>query len=63
MNDIIPTKVDLLIGDPTKANTKLGWVLENDLSSLVKDMIQSDDKLMQKYQYFKVGGYFTSNYF
>ena len=50
MNDIIPTKVDLLIGDPTKANTKLGWVLENDLSSLVKDMIQSDDKLMQKYQ-------------
>jgi GDPmannose 4,6-dehydratase len=58
-----PTEVDLLIGDPTKAKEKLGWVPEHDLESLVKDMIQSDVKLMQKQQYLKDGGYQTNNYF
>jgi GDPmannose 4,6-dehydratase len=57
-----PTEVDLLIGDPTKAKTKLGWVPEHDLSSLVKDMMQSDVKLMQKNLYLKEGGYSTNNY-
>ena len=55
-----PTEVDLLIGDPTKAKEKLGWVLEHDLASLVKDMMQSDVKLMQKEQYLKAGGYHSS---
>ena len=57
-----PTEVDLLIGDPTKAKTKLGWVPEHDLSSLVNDMMQSDVKLMQKNLYLKEGGYSTNNY-
>ena len=52
-----PTEVDLLIGDPTKAKEKLGWVPEYDLASLVKDMMQSDVKLMQKEQYLIKGGY------
>ena len=52
-----PTEVDLLIGDPTKAKEKLGWVAEHDLASLVKDMMQGDIKLMQKHQYLKEGGY------
>ena len=56
-----PTEVDLLIGDPTKAKEKLGWVPEHDLASLVKDMMQSDVKLMQKQQYLKKGGYSTNN--
>jgi GDPmannose 4,6-dehydratase len=43
-----PTEVDLLIGDPTKAKEKLGWVPEYDLEALVKDMMQSDIKLMKK---------------
>lgn len=43
-----PTEVDLLIGDPTKAKEKLGWVPEHDLASLVKDMVQSDLMLLQK---------------
>jgi GDPmannose 4,6-dehydratase len=55
-----PTEVDLLIGDPTKAKEKLGWVVAHDLASLVKDMMQSDVKLMQKEQYLKVGGYHLS---
>jgi len=52
-----PTEVDLLIGDPTKAKEKLGWIPEHDLASLVKDMMQSDIKLMQKQQYLNKGGY------
>jgi GDPmannose 4,6-dehydratase len=52
-----PTEVDLLIGDPTKAKEKLGWVPEHDLESLVKDMMRSDVKLMQKQQYLNKGGY------
>lgn len=46
-----PTEVDLLIGDPSKAKEKLGWVPEHDLASLVKDMMQSDIMLMQKNQF------------
>lgn len=37
-----PTEVELLIGDPTKANTQLGWIPKYDLKALVKDMMQSD---------------------
>ena len=58
-----PTEVDLLIGDPTKAKEKLGWVPEHDLASLVKDMMHSDVKLMLKQQFLKKGGYHTLNYF
>ena len=43
-----PTEVDILIGDPTKAKEKLGWIPEFNLKSLVKDMIKSDIKLMKK---------------
>jgi GDPmannose 4,6-dehydratase len=58
-----PTEVDLLIGDPSKAKNKLGWECQYDLAALVKDMMQSDLKLMQKDQYLKDGGYKTLNYF
>jgi GDPmannose 4,6-dehydratase len=37
-----PTEVDLLIGDATKAKTKLGWVPKYDLAALVKEMMASD---------------------
>lgn len=40
-----PTEVDLLIGDPTKSKTKLGWQPQYDLQALVQEMIQSDLKL------------------
>lgn len=43
-----PTEVDLLIGDPTKAKEKLGWVPEYDLKGLVKDMMKSDVSLFKK---------------
>lgn len=37
-----PTEVDLLIGDPTKSKTQLGWQPKHDLESLVREMVQSD---------------------
>lgn len=41
-----PTEVDLLLGDPTKAKTQLGWTPEYDLASLVKEMVLSDLRLV-----------------
>lgn len=58
-----PTEVDLLIGDPTKANEKLGWIPEYDLKGLVEDMMQSDIQLMKKDEYLREGGFRTMNYF
>ncbi|PWE00118.1 GDP-mannose 4,6-dehydratase [Marinilabilia rubra] len=58
-----PTEVDLLIGDPAKAQEKLGWKPEYDLQGLVKDMMVSDLKLMKRDKYLNEGGYQTLNYF
>jgi len=58
-----PTEVELLIGDPSKAQNKLGWKLEYELKDLVQDMVQGDLKLMQKEQYLKDAGYRILNYF
>lgn len=58
-----PTEVELLIGDPTKSKTKLGWEPEYDLQGLVEDMMQSDIHLMKKDEYLRQGGYRINNYF
>ncbi|QOG00774.1 GDP-mannose 4,6-dehydratase [Flavobacterium sp. MDT1-60] len=58
-----PTEVDLLIGDATKAKTKLGWECQYDLAALVKEMMESDLKLMAKEQHLKEYGYSILNYF
>jgi GDPmannose 4,6-dehydratase len=58
-----PTEVDLLLGDPTKSKTQLGWEPKYDLPLLVQDMIQSDLQLMKKDEYLKEGGFNTLNYF
>ncbi len=58
-----PTEVDLLIGDPTKSKTVLGWEPKYDLAGLVEDMMQSDIKLFKKDAYLKEGGFRTMNYF
>lgn len=41
-----PTEVDLLLGDPTKANTKLGWTHETSVRELAREMVQADLKVM-----------------
>lgn len=43
-----PTEVDLLIGDPSKAMSKLGWKPKYDLPALVNDMVTSDLELFKK---------------
>ena len=57
-----PTEVDLLIGDSTKAKTKLGWKLKYDLPALVKDMMNEDLNLIKKEQYLEKH-YKTPDYF
>lgn len=37
-----PAEVDLLLGDPAKANSKLGWVPEHSFDSLVTQMVRAD---------------------
>ena len=58
-----PTEVELLIGDATKAREKLGWSPKINLAGLVKDMMESDLKLMQKDKYLQEGGYTIMNYY
>lgn len=58
-----PTEVELLIGDATKARTRLGWEPEYSLAALIEDMVKNDIKLMKKESYLKEGGYKILNYF
>lgn len=58
-----PTEVDLLLGDPTKANTKLGWKPKYSLQELVEDMMYADLKLFKKDKYLKDGGHEVMNYY
>ncbi len=57
-----PTEVDLLIGDPTKARTKLNWTPKYDLQMLVTEMMQSDLALFRKDKFLKEGGHKIFNY-
>lgn len=58
-----PTEVDLLVGDATKAKTELGWIPEYSLEMLIKEMVASDLKLMQRDKYLKDNGYTILSYF
>jgi GDPmannose 4,6-dehydratase len=48
-----PTEVDLLIGDNTKAKTKLGWEPKYTLEMLIKEMMDSDLEIFKKEKYLK----------
>lgn len=58
-----PTEVDLLVGDATKARTKLGWIPEYDLKALVKEMVESDLVLMRKEHLLKEEGFRVLNFY
>jgi GDPmannose 4,6-dehydratase len=58
-----PTEVDLLIGDPTKANTKLGWKPKYTLVEMVKEMVASDIQIFEKEKFLKDNGFVTKNPF
>jgi len=58
-----PTEVELLIGDPTKSNTKLGWKPKYDLQGLVSEMVAADVELFQREKLLKESGYKIKNQF
>lgn len=58
-----PTEVDLLIGDASKARKKLGWKPRCNLDELIEEMINADLLLAKKYEYLKINGFKTANYF
>ncbi|KIA93833.1 GDP-mannose 4,6-dehydratase [Pedobacter kyungheensis] len=58
-----PTEVDLLIGDPTKSKTKLGWEPKYDLAALVKEMVATDVEHFRKETLLKSHGYKIKNQF
>ena len=51
-----PTEVELLIGDPTKSQTKLGWKPKYDLPALVKEMVAADLDYFQNQPVFNKAG-------
>ncbi len=51
-----PTEVELLIGDPTKSQTKLGWIPKYDLPALVKEMVAADLDYFQNQPVFNKAG-------
>ena len=52
-----PAEVDLLIGDPTKAREKLGWVPQITLQEMVKEMVQVDLDAARQHALLKQHGY------
>ncbi|MDF2431671.1 MAG: GDPmannose 4,6-dehydratase [Mucilaginibacter sp.] len=58
-----PTEVELLIGDPTKSKTKLGWEPKYDLQGLVKEMVAADVDLFRREKLLKDSGYVIKNQF
>lgn len=58
-----PTEVDILIGDATKARTKLGWTPKYDLASLVKEMVASDVQNFKANRLLQEAGYSIKNHY
>jgi GDPmannose 4,6-dehydratase len=56
-----PTEVDLLIGDPTKAKTKLGWTPKYTFEALIHDMVSSDLEIFNKEKLLLQAGYQIAN--
>ena len=54
-----PTEVDFLLGDPTKAKTRLGWQCKCTFDQLVKEMVAEDLKSFKREQVGNDAGYYT----
>lgn len=52
-----PAEVDLLLGDPSKAKTKLGWKPRVQLPELVAMMVDADLKRAEEERYLRNGGF------
>lgn len=57
-----PTEVETLLGDPTKANAKLGWRPKVSFSQLVQEMIREDLRSAQRDELVKRHGYQSNSF-
>jgi len=57
-----PTEVETLLGDPTKAKEKLGWIPKIDFNELVEEMASEDFKLAERDELVKRHGYSTMGF-
>jgi len=58
-----PTEVDTLLGDPTKARTKLGWQPRINFEDLISEMVASDLKDAERDSLYRQEGFQTFNHF
>jgi GDPmannose 4,6-dehydratase len=58
-----PTEVDILLGDPSKAYSQLGWKPTVQLNELIKMMVANDIKLAEREKHLQNGGYEIKNYY
>lgn len=56
-----PTEVDMLVGDPAKAQHQLGWTPKYDLQSLIKEMVHADIDLIRREKLLKDSGFTVKN--
>jgi GDPmannose 4,6-dehydratase len=56
-----PTEVDLLLGDATKANQKLGWIPKYNVDELAKEMVLADIELFRRNTLLNESGFSTHN--
>jgi GDPmannose 4,6-dehydratase len=52
-----PTEVETLLGDPTKAKQKLGWVPEITLDQMIEEMVDNDLDQAKQHALLKKHGY------
>jgi GDPmannose 4,6-dehydratase len=57
-----PTEVDLLMGDPSKSKTILGWKPKHTVDALLQEMVDADLNLMRRDSHLKQGGFRIFNY-
>jgi GDPmannose 4,6-dehydratase len=57
-----PTEVETLLGDPSKAKTKLGWEPTTPFSELVREMVESDYSAAKRDSMIKLAGFQTYDY-
>jgi GDPmannose 4,6-dehydratase len=55
-----PTEVETLLGDPSKAKQKLGWVPEITVKQMCHEMVGNDLQEAQRHALLKANGYQVS---
>jgi len=58
-----PTEVETLLGDPTKAKEKLGWVPKITLQDMVTEMVENDLMIAKRDALCEKEGFRTNRYF